>query len=619
MTGYIKQSVGSYFWLVMITLAMVNSVQAQDRSSIQLLESLSGTLKTASVSEINIAVADVEEALDRLRESLSEQAIGTILSKELQIDRLATELQKDLPDAIVLSGIERSLRRLLTGKVQRPTDELRAKVANLAKLLCLSPEGLNIARQSIATIRDHLQNEQLRQSPIGDRELRQAFADLTHHHPSDLDIAMLGQKLSGANHSSLIKKEFLTTVSQRSFELPIHLSECQDGTSIVGSGKMHIAISLELPPGNGEIPMIVNATGTGLIQVAADRNRIHICGQVSPQIRGQQPLHIRPSQISGDAPTVNAHLRTKLTQVKIDGLLGRLRVTERLASRVIQSKLDANERSVSEKIEKTVQERVQEEGFDLSYRINGLIQHGVWERIQSLDYKPEVQMQSDSQGVHTSTRFVGRNQLGALTKLPEIAPDRYQQLDLITWVHESAINNMFDSFGSIRLDEATVRGLWETEFKLTSEDWKNLPPARIPAVITLADQSPLKVRFFNQGIEVGLRATSCELDGRVRDNVPREFAVRYLVANTAHGAEFLRQPLILPDGLQDETIAVWTQTLDLFFGKTIRPKPKFRNSSFSSFLRVGYLNLNDGWLVIGVARSPVSTAPRSPSGEEVSK
>ena len=617
MTLHIQKSVTSYFAMVMITLATVHSGQGQERSNIQLLESLSKNLNSASVKEIKTATAEVEKALNRLRQDLSEQAIGVILSKELQIDRLASELHQDPPDAMVLNSVERSLRRILPGKVQRTTDELRARVAKLAYLLNLSPTGLNIARQSIATIRDHLQNEQLGQSHIGDRKLRQAFAELTQHHPSDVDIALLGKGISGANYSSLIKKDFLKTLSKQSFDLPIHLRECKDGTSIVGNGKLNIALSLELPPSNGEITMIVNATGTGQIEVAADRNRVHVCGQLSPQIQGQQPLHIRPSQISGDAPSVHAHLNTKLTQVKIDGLLGRLRITERLASRVIQNKLDANERSVAEKIEKEVQERVQEEGFDLSYRINGLIQHGVWDRIQSLDYQPEVDMQSDSQGIRTNTRLVGRNQLGALSKRPEIPPDRFQQLDLITWVHESAVNNIFDSFSGLRLDEATVRGLWETQLKLTSEDWKKLPPARIPAVITFADQLPLKVRFVTQGIELRLRVTSCEIDGHVRDNVPREIAVRYLVANTADGAEFSRQSLIFPDGLQDDQAAVWTQALDLFFGKIIRPMPKFRNSSFSSFLRLGYLNLNGGWLVIGAARSPVSTAPSSPSEEKV--
>jgi hypothetical protein len=59
--------------------------------------------------------------------------------------------------------------------------------------------------------------------------------------------------------------------------------------------------------------------------------------------------------------------------------------------------------------------------------------------------------------------------------------------------------------------------------------------------------------------------------------------------------------------------------MDLFFGKTIHPMPKFRNSGFSTFLRLAYLSLDDGWLVVGAARSPVSTALSSTTSEEVSR
>lgn len=619
MTLQIKQNVTSGFGIAMITLAIVHSLQAQERSNIQLLESLSRNLKTASASEIRLAVVEVEEALNRLRKELSEQAIGVILNNELQIDRLASELQKDLPDATFLNRMERSLRRILPGRVQRTTDELRAKVANLAKLLSLTPAGLDMARQSIATIRDHLQNEQLRQTRIGDSELRQAFVELVSRHPSVLDIATLGTSIAGANYSSLIKKEFLTSMSQRSFELPIHLRECKDGTSVGGDGKMHIALSLELPTSNGEIRMIVNATGTGKIDVSADRKRIHACAQLSTQIQGQQSLHIRPSQISGDSPVINAHLSTQLTQVKMDGLLGRLRLSEKVVSRAIQSRLEANDKSVSDQIERTVQKRVEDEGYDLAYRINGLIQHGVWDRIHSLDFQPDVQLQNNLQGIRSDTHVVSRNQLGALSKRPDIPADTVKNLDLITWVHESAVNNIFDLFTGIRLSEDTIRGLWETELKLTCDDWKTLQPARIPSVITLADQSSLELRFIPQGVEVRLRVTSCEVDGRVEDTGTRELGLRYHIENGAHGAQFFRQSLEFPNELSAEKRAIWTKTLDLFFGKTIRPMPKFRNASFSPFLQLGYLNISEGWLVVGAARSLPATGPLESFTKEVSR
>jgi hypothetical protein len=619
MTIPIRQSLSGCFRIAFMAFAMVYSAQGQEPANIRLLDSLSSNLKAASAAELLHAKNEAAAALNRLQMELSEQAIGVILSQELQLARLSSELHQETPDLQSLKDIEKSLRRILPGKVQRTSDELRHSVAKLIKQLSLSPAEIDIAKQSIATIRLHFQNEQLRQTRTGERELRNAFAELSARHPSSRDIDALHKSLSFANYSSLIKKEFLTTLSQRSFELPVHFRDCKDGTSIVGEGKFKVALSLELPSSIGENQMLICATGTGQIGVAADRNRIHVCAQLTPQIQGQQSLHIRPSQIVADSPHVAAQLRTQVTQVKVNGLLGCLRITENVATRAIQSRLTANEKSVSDQIERKVQERVEEEAFDMAYRINGLIQHGIWDRIQSLEYKPEVMLQNDSQGIHADTHLVSSHQLGALSKRPAIAADRFQQLDLMTWVHESAINNVFDSLSSIRLDEATVRGLWETQFKLTSDEWKNLPPGRIPAVITLADQSPLELRFVPQGIELRLRAIACELDGRIEDEGIREITVRYHIGNVANEAQCSRQPLVFPDDFPPDKVAVWTKALDLFFGRTIRPMPKFRNASFSSFLRLGYLNLIDGWLVIGTARSPVSPTTTSNDSYEVAR
>ena len=613
----IRRSVSSCLHIVWLTLAIVHSSHAQETPSLHFLESLSRNLKPASATELKQAKAEVEEALSRLKMELSEQAIGVLLNRELQLPWLASELRYDLPDLQALKSIERSLHRILPGKAQRTNDELRHCVAKFARQLSLSQDGMDIANHSIAKIRDHFQNQQLRQTPTGEKELRTAFAELATRHPAPNDIDKLRKALSVANYSSLIKKEFLKTISQRSFELPVHFRECKDGTSIVGDGKFRVALSLELPPSIGENQMLVCATGTGHIEVAADRNCIHVCAHLTPRIQGQQSLHIRPFQITADSPNVAALLSTQLTRIKIDGLLGRLRLAQNLASRAIQRRLAENEKSVSDQIERTVRDRVEQEAFDLAYRINGLIQKGIWDRIQSLDYKPEVLLENNAQGIRSDTFIVNGNQLGAISKRPAIPEDRFQQLDLITWVHESSINNIFDSFPAIRLDEATVRGLWETEFKLTSDDWKNVPPSRIPAVITLADQAPLELRFDQQGIELRLRVTSCELDGRIQDEGIREFAVRYHVENIDNEAYFSRQAISFPDDLPAEKVAVWTKTLDLFFGKTIRPMPKFRSSSFSSFLRLGYLSLKDGWLVIGVARLSVSTDSSSHAYNEV--
>ncbi len=68
----------------------------------------------------------------------------------------------------------------------------------LVRQLSLSPDGMDIATHSIATIRDHFQNEQLRKTPTGEKELRNAFAELATRHPESEDIETLRKALSVA-------------------------------------------------------------------------------------------------------------------------------------------------------------------------------------------------------------------------------------------------------------------------------------------------------------------------------------------------------------------------------------------------------------------------------------
>ncbi len=602
---------------VLVALSMCLPARSQERSVGKLLDALWAELQPASTSQVNTAKLQTEEALRSLNVALATQALGVILSPELQLERLGSELGKVQPDVPALRSIERALRRLLPGKLQPATDQLRQRVASLARLLSLTPAGVERARQAITTIRAHSQNELWRQTRDGERQLRQAFADLQAYHPSIRDIEAIRSRLSIANYSSLIKREFLETVAQREFEIPVHFHDCQDGTAIAATGQVRVALCLELPVSSGESQLLFHVTGSGPIHVSADRQRIHVGAQVQPDVHGLQRLHLWPEKIAGDSPAVDARLSTRLTQIDIDGLLGRLKVTEKLASRIFRRRLDAAEGPLADQIERTARERVEEASYDIAYRINGLIKQGVWDRIRSLDFKPEVHLQNDAAGIRTATQVVGENQLGALSPQPTIPLSEYHELDLISWIHESAVNNIFDSLSEFRLDEATMRGLLETELKLTCDDWHNRPPARIPAVITMADESPLQLRFVTTGVEVRLRAKACEVDGRVVDAVVREFTLSYRLESDAQGTLFTRQAIAFPHELSAAQIAIWTETLDLYFGQTMRPAPKFRNSSFPDFLRLGYVSFSEGWLVVGASRGVSTSSPLAPLPEEI--
>lgn len=578
----------------------------------QLLESLSHELRPPSAAELQAAKQEVIKSLHQLRTVLSEQAIGVVLEKELQLGRLNAELAKEVADGESLTAIGEGLRRVLPDRQQHPVGDLRAKLMSLAQMVNLSEQGLQSVRDALAATAEFMHDEQQQPSRVREAEIRSAFATLARLHPSKSGVDQLRNRLSLPNHSALIKREFLVAVSRRSFNIPVRFQECKENTTIAGHGTFRLDIGVSLPHSQGENHLCVHASGAGNIQLTADRDRAHLQAHTVPMIQGIESLHIRPTHIAGDVPQVTAHLSTHVADVRIDGFLGRFDRLERLVARAVQNRLSTYDSVLARQIENTTREKVQDEGFELAHRVNTLLQVGIWDRIAALDFVPQVHLHNDSFGVRSDTAYARPYQLAALSKPPSIPSEALERLDLVTSVHESAVNNSFDSFSAMRVDEATVRGMWQVQLKLTSEEWDTLPPARVPAVITLADRQPVKLRFVPGGVEIVLRATACEVDGRLQDSGLRELRVRYVLNKDSDGLRLVRHSITCANTTPADKVDIWEETLGLFFGKSIRPMPKFRNSSFPEFMRMGYLNISDGWLVAGAERtSPINNSVAS--------
>ena len=571
--------------------------------------SLAAGLAPASPADVQTARRDVDAALDRLRAELSEQPIGAILGRELKLDELEDEVRKDSLDADALGFLERHLRRILPGTLQESVRQLRVRLTRLAQLSRSSPEAVEQARHSLATLQRHLHDEQRRStSPEGEREWRQAFSTLAAVLPSPAAADSLRVRLSHPNYSSLIKRDYVESISRQSIRVPVHFRQHQQGASVRGDGEVLVALTATLPRSDRDCQLRLHAAGSGTVAAAADLRRIHVRATAAPAVQGVQEFHITPNGITVDSPSVAARLSTRVSRVHLDGLLGRCRLIEALASQAVQDRLTANDPVVSVQIEQATRERVEDEGYALAYRINGLLHHGVWDRLGALDYVPTAHLTNDADGIRSDTYYADGRQLAAPGRCPEIPPSDFASLDIVTWVHESAINNSCESWAGIRLDEATARDLWQVQRKLTSDDWESLPPGRYPAEIVLADESPIAVTFSHQAVDVHLRATSCALDGRTIDSGLRTLRIRYQIRADSTGLRFTRQAFSFSDPLPADIKTAWEQVLSRFFGETIRPMPKFRNSGFSQFLRMHSLRMDNGWLVVGLARL-VPTAP----------
>ncbi len=568
-------------------------------------------LTLSSPAEIAAARHEVAAQLISVRAHLEKQAIGVILDDELALDRLDAELQRDRPDEAELRRIERSLFRILPGKIQASVNDLRVSVARLARMVRLTGGNVEAAKKALITIEMHLHDDRLRSSRDGESAVRQAYAQVADLLPSAAVVETIQRRLSTANSTSFLSGEFVTAISRQHFDQPVNFRERRQGATIAGRGDIRVTLSATAPESDGENRLLLHAVGAGHVAASADQRRIHVRAGASPSVDGVQPLRILPSRVVADAPAVTADFHTRLSGICLDGWLGQCGLARRVAGHAIQDRLIVNDRIVAHAIEKSVGERVREEGLRLAYRVNGLLQYAAWDRLAALDYIPRVRLWNDAAGMWSETFYARDNQLAAVSARPPIPPERRSDLDLITWVHESAVTNSLAVIGGGRVDEATVRGLWEVQFKLTSTDWDALAPGRIPATITLGDVSPMSMRFLPGGIELDLRATGCEIDGKSADSGPCSVRIRYLIDRDPGGPRLIREPFAFSESVPIGKRAVWQNVLGLFFGHELHPMPRFPNARVQPFLELDYLNVIDGWMVVGLRRA-VSATERRP-------
>ncbi|MGB8853177.1 MAG: hypothetical protein WCC69_06400 [Pirellulales bacterium] len=568
------------------------------------LQAVASHMRTPLPAEIAAARAEARTALTGLRAELAARAIGVVLTPELKLDQLAAALEAPAIASDVLDEVEVSLRRTVPGDAGRLVDRLRASVARLARLARLDHNALAEGRRALGAISVHLSDPvTLEGDDETDAALRAAFATLARLVPDEQVTAAVRRRLSTPNEGVFVGHSFVESAARQRFTVPVGSHIRREGTTISGTGSVRIDLAATLPPADGASVLRMHAVGTGRIDATADRRQVHVRARATPAVIGTDDVRILWDRVVGGEPDVHARFRTQLAGVRIDAVLGRCRLVKAIASQAIQDRLADSDPQVSRQIERDVAARVKEESLSLAYRLNGLLQWGVWDRLAAIDFTPEVRLCNDAAGARSDTWYAGPGQLGAVRPRPPLPTSLTRPVAVATWVHESAITNSLARLGGIRLDEATVRGLWEVQCKLTCDEWADLAPARIPSVITLADEEPLRVRFTRDGFDVRLRMKACEHAGRPVTTGSREVSLAYRLGRDAHGPVLTRESLTWADGTPAEERGEMELAIGLFLGRTIRPLPRYRTSGFASHLQVAYLALRDGWLLVAAAEA----------------
>ncbi len=292
-------------------------------------------------------------------------------------------------------------------------------------------------------------------------------------------------------------------------------------------------------------------------------------------------------------PSLQLGSRTKLTGVDVNVRVGG-RVAERVISKVAARKLPEADRSAARAAKPELENRVSEECNKIAERINGLFQQLYVGPFLAFDVNPAVTFRSGPQGIEGAANYARYDQLGALTPPP--APRvPMRELSFITSIHESAINNLAEQWGGARLDEATFWMILNEEFKFRSDEVERLPAGRIPAVIQLAEDSPVSLRLSDGGLDVTLRVQGLGAEGSVQQTAESVVRVRYQITAGATGIALARVADISAEpNASEEAQAV----LHRFFPALLTPRERFSSAGQERRMIIRELLLQDGWLVL---------------------
>lgn len=589
-------------WLLCLVLG-TNSVithlaYAYQTSLEELLTKIESQLRAFTFSEQDALRAKALATCSSTIEVLSQSAVGYALVLDQELPSLEALLKNQHPDLEQLIAFEERLRLITPGSHQAFIDQLQAHLSEYRRTYATNAETLKMARSGIATLRTTPPGKKLSESE--QQNTSAAFAALYNVAIDPRILRRLQTAISMPNVQTQYRTRSLELQGQKSFQFPIQFSSCTDRTRIQTDGTVSVSLVPRFGSSNQSIPLAMHVEGLGVFNATADRSPANVSATFTVMATGLQPMQLHPLSIERKLPDVNAQVEADLQDVRLEGHLSRSRILHTILGRAIERKLEEQEPLLSRKIELTLSQRANEEGEKLSYKINHLLTQSIWSRLESIRFTPDISLSSAPTYITSQSLYAYPDQLGALTHPPAVPPDIKEQLDWTTHTHESAINNICRKVRGFQLDEATMRGVWQVQLKLTAPEWETPRSAVIPAVITFAIAEPIRIEFREHRLNVHLRLHTASTTSKPSSLSPIATTFSYSLAKKDDRFHIVRSPFTLPAHLNDMDAQAWQKVLTRFFPETLEPIPKFRPSMWENFVSLRYLNAQEGWLSVGL-------------------
>lgn len=614
MTTYLRNVTWSLCWVLCITTVTTKTNYAYQTNVNDLLTNLESQLRTYSSSEKDALRQKTLAACSNTIENLKTSAVGYALTIDLELTSLELLLQNPEIDVAKLRNFEERLRLITPGQHQAALNQLQAQVSECRRIFATNAETLAKAHVGIATLRSKV-NEKFRSQ--GDpMEISAAFASLYTVAIDPHTLRKLQAAISIPNVQTQYRTRSLEKLGQRTFQFPIQTVTCTDQTTIQTEGTVAVSISPRFSSSNQSIPLSIRVEGRGDLNATATRSPARVTANLTAVARGIQPIELHPFSIDRQSPSVDVRVTSQLNAVQLEGHLGRSRLVRNIVGRVIERKLTQQEPQLSSKLEQAISQRANEEGEKLAYKINRLLSQSIWARLESVCFSPEISLSSTSTYLTSQSLYAYPDQLGALTPPPEVPSQLSDQLDWTTHTHESTINNICSKLRSFNLDEATMRGIWQVQLKLTNETWDTPKSATIPAVIAFQAVAPIRIEFREHHLKFILALQTAKLDSTSNSFPPITTTFTYSLANGPKQFQIVRSAFSLPTNLSTSDELAWREVLTKFFPDTLEPIPKFRPSMWENFVSLRYLKAENGWLSVGLSNLPSANQSITSQGSD---
>lgn len=532
---------------------------------------------------------------------LSQTAVDYVLALDLKLPELVHLLDSSLPDTQILETYERRLRRVVSGPEQRLIDDLRERVGELRRLAAGTEASLIGARDALDYLSNLRPTAQMKVlTDDENRQIRQSFETIQRSNLSPGTLASLQRSLSYPNVMIRVKKLAAERESRVPFTIPVHSDTCSDQTRVIANGTLDFETSACFPENSTTIPLLANVSGGGNIRADISRSSSGISANIRATGAGTQPLELTQRTVERGMPHVNVRLSSQLQSVQLAGLLNRSHLARRLVSRTAQRKLAEQDSTLARQIEEKASEKASDEGIKLANKVNSLLNNNLWSRLESIDFAPSVGLSSDSVYLRSSSLYALPEQLGSLDQPPAISPDLERRIDWCALVHESAAGNLLGSLRGKTLDEATLRGIWQVQLKLTREAWKLPKESHFASTITFDPVKASEFHFEDHTAKLILHLADGKLGVRSPIGASCTAHVRYRLNATKEGIQIVRDEIEFAGDIALDQQRAWRDLLDLFLPESVAPIPRFRPSLWTQYVSLEHADAQAGWLTLGL-------------------